>query len=84
MARALLSSPELETYDSWQELRMHIEIELQTIEHSLRDDSEQIGQSAEAIYASVDKLEQLVPQLKLIARRLEDREWQLTERSTPR
>ena len=83
--RVRLTDAQTEVYERWQECRAHIEIELKAIERAVRNDAVQIGTSAEAVYASADHLKlKLMPQLKQIARALEDREFRETEERLPR
>ena len=80
MTSLMLAEQHLGNYELWCEIRDHFEIELVSIERSLRNDADQIGTSAEAIYASAERLKELVPELKAIARALEDEEWRELER----
>ena len=80
MTSLMLTEQQLSTYEIWCEIRDHFEIELTSIERSLRNDPNQIGTSAEAIYASAERLKELVPELKAIARSLEEDEWRELER----
>ena len=83
--RVRLTDTQMEVYELWQECRTHIEIELKAIERAVRNDAVQIGTSAEAVYASADHLKlKLMPQLKQIARAIEDREFREVEERLPR
>ena len=82
--QANLADPQMETYGEWVDLRTRIEDELMSIERALRGDPEQIGSSAELVYESADTVRHLVPELKAIAKVLEDREFTETERSLAR
>jgi len=82
--QATLKEPQMATYGSWIELRNDIEDELHSIERALRNDIDQIGTSAEAIYTSAERLKELVPELKQIAKALEDLEWKRAEESLPK
>ena len=83
--RVRLTEAQMEVYELWQECRAHIETELLKIERAVRNDANQIGTSAEAIYASSDHLKsELMPQLKQIARAIEDREFREAEEQIPR
>ena len=84
MTSLMLAEQHLGNYEFWCEIRDHFEIELVSIERSLRNDADQIGTSAEAIYASAERLRELVPELKQIARSLEDQEWKTTMERIPR
>ena len=79
-----LTDTQMRTHELWQELRDHIEIELTTIDRAIRNDPDQIGNSADAVYSSAERLKELVPELKQIAKGLEDREWQETLEGLPR
>ena len=83
--RVRLTDAEMEVYESWQECRTHIEMELIKIERAVRNDGRQIDTSSEAIYASAENLKlELMPQLKQIARAIEDREFREAEEQIPR
>ena len=82
--QAQLKEPQMESYGEWVELRNRIEDELLNIERALRNDSEQIGSSAETIYGAADNLRHMVPELKQIAKALDDLEYRLTEQRLPR
>ena len=84
MTSLMLEEQHLGNYELWCEIRDHFEIELVSIERSLRNDANQIGTSAEAIYASAERLKELVPELKQIAQSLEDQEWKTTMERIPR
>ena len=80
-----LTDAEMEVYELWREFRNHIEIELVKIERAVRNDGRQIDTSSEAIYASAENLKlELMPQLKQIARAIEDREFREAEEQIPR
>ena len=60
-------------------------MELIKIERAVRNDGRQIDTSSEAIYASAENLKlELMPQLKQIARAIEDREFREAEEQIPR
>jgi hypothetical protein len=83
--RVRLTEAQLEVYELWQECRAHIQMELVKIERAVRNDAHQVGTSAEAVYASADHLKsELMPQLKQIARTIEDREFRQAEERLPR
>ena len=83
--RVRLTEAQLEVYELWQECRAHIETELVKIERAVRSDANQLGTSAEAIYSSAEHLKsELMPQLKQIARAIEDREFREAEERLPR
>ena len=82
--QATLKEPQMAVYGQWVELRSQVEDELLSIERALRNDPEQIGSSAEIIYGATDNLRHLVPELKQIAKALNDLEHQLTEERLPR
>ena len=84
MTSLMLAEQHLGNYELWCEIRDHFEIELVSIERSLRNDADQIGTSAEGIYASAERLRELVPELKQIAQSLEDQEWKTTMERIPR
>ena len=83
--RVRLTDAQMEVYELWLECRTHIEIELKAIELAVRNDAVQVGTSADAVYASAEHLKlELMPQLKQIARAIEDREFRETEERLPR
>ena len=83
--RVRLTEAQQEVYELWKECRDHIQLELNRIERAVRNDAYQIGTSAEAVYASAEHLKlELMPQLKQIARAIEDREFRETEERLPR
>ena len=83
--RVRLTEAQMEVYELWRECRNHIEIELVKIERAVRNDANQLGTSAEAIYTSAENLKlELMPQLKQIARAIEDREFREAEEQIPR
>ena len=83
--RVRLTDTQLEVYELWQECRAHIQMELEKIERAVRNDAHQIDTSAEAVYASAEHLKlELMPQLKQIARAIEDREFREAEERLPR
>ena len=82
--QANLDEPQMEAYGEWVDLRSRIEDELMSIERALRNDAEQIGGSAEIVYESADNLRHLVPELKRIAKALEDLDFKQTLEALPR
>jgi len=82
--QANLDEPQMEAYGEWVDLRSRIEDELMSIERALRNDPEQIGSSAETVYESADNLRHLVPELKQIAKAIEDLEHRQTLEALPR
>ena len=83
-AQPQLTEFQTSTYDLWLEIRDHIEIELSQIERALRGDPNQVGSSTEAVYSSAERLKELVPELKQIAKALEDQEFRETLARLPR
>ena len=82
--QANLDEPQMKSYGEWVDLRSRIEDELMSIERALRNDPEQIGSSAEIVYEAADTLRHLVPELKQIAKAIEDLEHRQTLEALPR
>ena len=79
-----LTDAQRRIYERWERLRDNFEIELTEIQRALSGDSIQIEASTEGIHLSAERLSELVPELKQIARSLEDQEWQATMERIPR
>ena len=69
-----LTDEQRRIYDRWERLRNNIENELAQIQRALSGDVYQIASSAEHIHISAERLAKLAPELKQIARSLEDQE----------
>ena len=83
--RLRLTEHQTDTYDRWDEVRTHIELELRQIERAISGDATQIESSSESVYASADHLRhELLPQLKQIANALQEQEYRETEERLPR
>ena len=79
-----LSPQHFNIYSSWLLLRGDIENQLVEIERAMAGDATQIDTSTESIREAVDNLCELVPEIKQIAKALEDQEWQQTLETLPR
>ena len=84
MNKPLLNEEQLGLYVIWQTHRNQIELELLKIEQAIRDDADQIEESAESVYEAIASLKQLIPDLKILARTLDANEWRRTLDSIPR
>ena len=79
-----LSPQHFNIYSSWLSLRGDIENQLVEIERAMAGDATQIDTSTESIHEAVENLRELVPEIKQIAKALEDQEWQRTLETLPR
>ena len=85
MKRLRLTQQQTHTYDRWDEVRTHIELELSKIDRAIAGDATQIETSSEAVSASADHLRHdLLPELKQIANALQEQEYRETEWKLPR
>ena len=85
MKRLRLTQQQTHTYDRWDEVRTHIELELSKIDRAIAGDATQIETSSESVYASADHLRHgLLPELKQIANALHEQEYRETEWKLPR
>lgn len=73
MNKPLLDDDQLHAYLCWQTHRDHIEFELLKIEKAIRSDPTQIDECAESIFDAIDSLKQIIPELKMLGRDMQQR-----------